>query len=162
MASSSSSGPSPSKKYDVLISFRGKDTRNSFTSHLYDALLRKKIETFIDNTLNRGEEISPAIKKAIEESKLSVIIFSENFASSSWCLDELLLILHCRQDGGQFVVPVFHNTDPSHVRRQLGSYADAFTMLEERFNDRMDKVNKWRDALTAASNLSGWNSLDIR
>jgi hypothetical protein len=47
----SSSAVSHVCKYDVFLSFRGKDTRNNFTSHLYDALCRKQIKTFIDNDL---------------------------------------------------------------------------------------------------------------
>ena len=31
------------KKYDVFVSFRGEDTRDNFTSHLYSALSRKNI-----------------------------------------------------------------------------------------------------------------------
>ncbi|KAK2643361.1 hypothetical protein Ddye_025124 [Dipteronia dyeriana] len=52
MASSSSSSISGSNppKYDVLLSFRGEDTHNTFTSHLYAALSRSKIETFIDDS----------------------------------------------------------------------------------------------------------------
>jgi hypothetical protein len=39
----------------------------------------KNILTFIDNDLRRGEEISPSLVKAIEDSMLSVIIFSQNY-----------------------------------------------------------------------------------
>ena len=48
-------------KFDVFLSFRGKDTRDNFTSHLYNALNENKILTFIDNRLVIGEEISWAI-----------------------------------------------------------------------------------------------------
>lgn len=163
LSSSSSSSPSSTEeKYDVFLSFRGVDTRDNFTSHLYAALCRKKIETYIDNRLERGDEISPALLKAIEESKLSVIIFSQNYASSSWCLDELVHILKCRETKGHFAVPVFYNVDPSNVRKQKGSYEVAFAELENRFKDRIDKVQEWRDALQTAANLSGWDSLVTR
>ncbi|CAJ2677036.1 unnamed protein product [Trifolium pratense] len=59
-------------KYDVFLSFRGEDTRDNFTSHLYAELCRQNIETFIDNRLDRGEEISPALYKAIQESTIYV------------------------------------------------------------------------------------------
>lgn len=52
MASSSSS----CCNFDVFLSFRGEDTRYNFTSHLYAALCRKKIKTFIDNE-SLGEEM---------------------------------------------------------------------------------------------------------
>lgn len=164
MASSSSSSSIVfhQEKYDVFISFRGVDTRESFTSHLYAALCKKKIDTYIDYRLERGDEISPALLEAIEESKLSIIIFSKNYASSSWCLDELVHILKCKKRNGQFVVPVFYGVDPSHVRKQKGSYAVAFAELEERFKDNINKVEEWRGALEAAANLSGWDSLVTR
>lgn len=145
-------------KYDVFLSFRGVDTRDTFTSHLYAALCRKKIETYIDNRLERGDEISPALMEAIEESDVSVVIFSENYASSSWCLDELVHILNCRENNKQVVIPVFYDIDPSHVRKQKGSYAVAFKELEERFEDSMDKVLEWKTALKVAANLSGFDS----
>ncbi|XP_062012756.1 disease resistance-like protein DSC1 [Rosa rugosa] len=155
----SSSSPAHAFKYDVFLSFRGEDTRNTFTSHLYAALDGKKIKTYIDNyDLVRGEEIAPALLEAIEESKLSVVILSQDYASSTWCLDELVQILECKERHGQIVIPIFYRIDPSHVRHQRESYAAAFVQHEERFKD---KVLKWRDALTKASKLAGFDSRNI-
>ncbi|CAL2279797.1 unnamed protein product [Prunus armeniaca] len=146
------------EKYDVFISFRGEDTRLTFTSHLYDALCRQKIETYIDYRLVRGDEIAPALLEAIERSTISVIIFSKNYSSSIWCLDELVHILDCKEKKGQLVVPIFYDISPSDVRKQKGNYALAFRQLEKRFKDNIDKVHKWRDALTKAANLSGFDA----
>ncbi|KAB2602591.1 disease resistance protein [Pyrus ussuriensis x Pyrus communis] len=145
------------EKYDVFISFRGEDTRLTFTSHLYDALLCKKIETYMDYRLERGDEIGPALREAIEKSRLSVIIFSKNYASSTWCLIELVHILKCKKKNDQMVVPIFYDISPSEVRKQEGSYADAFAELENRFKDRMDKVIEWKAALVEATSLSGFD-----
>ncbi|KAJ9146026.1 hypothetical protein P3X46_028346 [Hevea brasiliensis] len=87
-ASASSSFSSPSsclqRKYDVFLSFRGEDTRRSFTDHLYAALKQKGIIAFRDDpSLERGKEIAPELLKAIEESRFSIVIFSRNYASSS-------------------------------------------------------------------------------
>ena len=163
-SSPSSSSDTPMlKKYDVFLSFRGEDTRHNFTSHVYTALDRRKIKTYIDEkSLERGDEISPSLLEAIQKSKVSVIIFSKNYASSSWCLSELVHILKCQQEYKQIVVPIFYNVDPSDIRKQQGSYGDAFRKHEERFKDRMDMVAKWRDALKAASDLSGWSSQEDR
>ena len=161
MAASSSSAIS-NQKYDVFLSFRGEDTRDNFVSHLYSALCRKKIETYIDNRLERGDEISPALLKAIEESKFSVIVFSENYAYSPWCLEELVHIISCKESNRQVVVPVFYGVDPSHVRNQRGNYKIAFSVLEKRYKYNMNKVQQWRTALTAAANLSGWDSTVTR
>jgi hypothetical protein len=119
------------------------------------------IHTFRDDDeLSRGEEISPALSYAIRESKISLVVFSKNYASSRWCLDELVTILE-RRKMGQIVVPVFYDIDPSDVRKQTGSYADAFARHGERFNGETDRVIKWRGALTEAANLSGWSLKDI-
>nr|XP_028958056.1 TMV resistance protein N-like [Malus domestica]XP_028958057.1 TMV resistance protein N-like [Malus domestica] len=145
------------EKYDVFISFRGEDTRNTFTSHLHGALLQKKIETYIDYRLVRGSEIAPALLEAIEKSTLSLVIFSQNYASSTWCLDELAHILNCRETVDQMVIPIFYDISPSDVRKQQGTYADAFAQLEIRFKDSIDKVHKWRAALVTVANLSGFD-----
>ncbi|XP_061345105.1 disease resistance protein Roq1-like [Gastrolobium bilobum] len=155
-ASSSSVAVSPPLKYDVFLSFRGEDTREGFTNYLYDALCRKNIETFIDNSLVRGDEISSSLHQAIEESNIYVIIFSQHYASSTWCLDELTKILECKERYGRLVIPVFYNVDPSDVRKQRGSYADAFVLHDQRPNHQVSQ--RWKAALTEAAGLLGWDS----
>lgn len=144
--------------HDVFISYRGDDARNCFSCHLASALELEKIKIFRDDRdMTPGDEIWPTIRKAIEISKLFVIIFSENYASSSWCLNELVYILECRQNYKQIVLPVFYNIDPSNVRHQEGSYKAAF---EKHAKDPKNKsmVPKWRDALTKAANIAGRSS----
>nr|XP_048320056.1 disease resistance protein RPV1-like [Ziziphus jujuba var. spinosa] len=151
------------EKYDVFLSFRVKDTGNTFARYLYGALCAKQTSTFMDDHgIERGDEISPTFSEAIEESKISVIIFSENYAFSTWCLDELLQILECKKNNGQIVMPDFYGIDPSVIRKQNGSYGVAFAELEQRFKDRMEKVQQWRDALAEASNLCGFDSKAFR
>ncbi|EOY03845.1 Tir-nbs-lrr resistance protein, putative [Theobroma cacao] len=55
---------------------------------------------------------------------------------------------------GLLVVPVFYHVDPSDVRNQTGSFQQAFAEHEK---NRIDKVQKWRHALTQAGNLSGFH-----
>ncbi|KAL9455262.1 hypothetical protein AB3S75_010637 [Citrus x aurantiifolia] len=88
---------SSSCKYDVFINIRGGDTRDNFTSHLVAALRDRNVITFIDKEIRRGDEISTALSDAIEASKISVIIFSKDYASSKWCLNELVKILECKE-----------------------------------------------------------------
>ncbi|KAJ6951285.1 TMV resistance protein N [Populus alba x Populus x berolinensis] len=155
--SSSSSSSRHRWNYDVFLSFRGEDTRKNFTDHLYTALIQAGIHTFRDdNELPRGEKISPQLVKAIEGSRISIVVFSKHYASSRWCLDELVKILECRQKIEQVVLPIFYDTEPSDVRKQTGSYAKAFDEHEERFKKEMEKVSKWRAALAEAGNLSGY------
>ena len=104
------------KNFDVFLSFQGEDTRRGFVSHLFKALTQQGIQTFIDDNLHRGENISEELLKTIENSSVSIIIFSKNYASSSWCLDELAKIIECTKK----VLPVFYQVDPFEVRKQRG------------------------------------------
>ncbi|KAK9288968.1 hypothetical protein L1049_017439 [Liquidambar formosana] len=159
-SSSSSSSSAASKwNYDVFLSFRGEDTRKNFTDHLYTALNQKRIHTFKDDEkLERGKEISPGLLRAIEESRFSLIVLSNNYASSKWCLEELVKILECKETRGQTVLPIFYDVDPSEVRKQTGSFAKAFAKYEEEdFEGKDKKVQRWRAALTEVANLSGWD-----
>ncbi|KAG2668030.1 hypothetical protein I3760_15G141500 [Carya illinoinensis] len=143
--------------YDVFLSFYGKDTRNGFTGHLYHALDRDGIKTYKDDEeLRTGEEISPALIEAIEESKISIVVFSENYASSTWCLDELIKILECKESKQQKVLPVFYKVEPSIVRHQTKSFKDALDEHEDRF--KVDaKIQRWKTALKQAASISGFH-----
>ncbi|KAL1216026.1 Disease resistance protein RUN1 [Cardamine amara subsp. amara] len=146
-------------KYDVFLSFRGEDVRKNFLSHLYDSLRRYGISTFMDDVeLERGEYISLQLLEAIETSKILIVVLSKDYASSAWCLDELVHIMKGRRSNPrQLVFPIFFYVDPSNVRRQKGSYANSFSKHKSRYS--VNKVKDWREALTEVANLSGW---DIR
>ena len=154
----SSSSSSRRWKYDVFLSFRGKDTRNSFTHHLYVGLQHSGIFTFRDNErLERGKSISPELLKAIEESRFAIVILSKNYASSTWCLEELTKIIQCMKEKEMTVLPIFYEVDPSDVRKQMGTFAQAFVKHKERFKENIEKVQTWRVALSEVANLSGWH-----
>nr|XP_023887480.1 TMV resistance protein N-like [Quercus suber]XP_023912233.1 TMV resistance protein N-like [Quercus suber] len=144
-------------EYDVFLSFRGEDTRRNFTGHLYKALCDKDIYTFMDNKLQRGENISKELLKTIKRSRISVVVFSENYASSKWCLDELVWILDCRKNFDQLVLPVFYGIDPSEVRKQEGKFGVELAKHEKNFKDNIGKVQIWRAALNEVGNLSGFH-----
>ncbi|KAG2667998.1 hypothetical protein I3760_15G139700 [Carya illinoinensis] len=157
---SSSSSPSsfPSIRvgnHDVFLSFRGEDVRDNFISHLYKALYEKGINTYIDYNLERGEEISPALFKAIEGSMISIVVFSENYAGSRWCLDELLKILDCKETIKQIVIPIFFKVDPSEVRHQKENFGKFFDKLGDKLKDDAKMVN-WKKALEKVADLAGF------
>ncbi|XP_070665684.1 disease resistance protein RPV1-like [Malus domestica] len=156
MASSSSSVPD--WKYDVFLNFRGEDTRKTFIGHLYKALVQNSINTFIDaEKLRKGKDLSQLLT-AISDSRLSVVVFSQNYASSTWCLKELVQILQCMDHQKQIVIPIFYQVDPSHVRKIEGSFEKAFSKHEHDPNADMEEVERWRSALQRAPNLCGWDS----
>ncbi|XP_057440752.1 disease resistance protein RUN1-like [Lotus japonicus] len=129
LGSSSSSDMAPSPpKHDLFLSFRGEDTRDNFTSHLYAQLCSKNIETFIDNRLARGDEISPAPYTAIEDSMIYVIVSRNTmlFVVVVWM--NLLRFWSAGRiwKGGD---TGFLQGGSIKVRHQRGSYADALLSM---------------------------------
>ena len=140
------------------MSFRGEDTREGFTGYLYKALCDKGIHTFIDDKLQKGEEISEELIQSIKNSLILVVVFSENYAKSKWCLDELVEIVECREKDQEVQIrPVFYNVDPSEIWNQKGSFGITLANHEKKFKNNKDKVQRWRDALRKAANASGWH-----
>ena len=158
-----SSSSSTRRNHNVFLSFRGEDTRKSFTDHLYNALKLAGVQVFIDNNdLPRGNEISPALRRAIQESRVCIIIFSTNYASSRWCLNELVEIIECKQKRGLIVLPVFYNVDPSFLRHQTVNFEDADEVHKWfgkcSFVDAQMRrmVEMWGAALREAASISGY------
>ncbi|KAM7474172.1 hypothetical protein LguiB_021415 [Lonicera macranthoides] len=151
--------------YDVFLNFRGEDTRKTFIHELYMALVQGGLFTFKDEgMMDKGENLKSELKKAIHQSKSSIVVISKNYASSTWCLDELVLILEQRRTNRHVVLPVFYDVDPSHVRKQSGRIAKAFARYEQQVKaetnssrqiELMEKIKKWRSALTEVGYLNG-------
>ncbi|XP_062114873.1 disease resistance protein RLM3-like [Humulus lupulus] len=152
---------SVSAKYDVFLSFRGEDTRKNFMGHLRASLSAKGIKSFIDDDqIERGRYISTQLIQAIEDSRCSIVIFSPNYASSTWCLDELVKIMDCMKTRGQIVIPIFYNVDPSEIRKQTGSFGESLSVHEQNLKDEeMERIDRWRTALKEVTALAG---LDIQ
>lgn len=135
-------------KYDVFLSFRGFDTRKTFTDHLYNALMREGYRTFRDdNEIERGENIKSELQKAIENSKMSVIVLSENYANSTACLFELEKILERRKTSNHRILPVFYNVDPSEIKEQ----AEKLDFK----NKTIEQVKAWSEALKEVASMAG-------
>nr|GEX74401.1 disease resistance protein (TIR-NBS-LRR class) family [Tanacetum cinerariifolium] len=138
------------KNFGLLI--RGEDTRKNFVDHLYNALKNKGIYTYKDDEkIKQGKTINNQLIQAIKDSRFFIIVFSKNYASSSWCLDELVEIMGCQKTGEQTAYPVFFDVEPTEVRKQSGAVKEAFAEHEKK-----EAAGKWRDAMKEASNLAGW------
>ncbi|KAM7511555.1 hypothetical protein LguiB_010430 [Lonicera macranthoides] len=142
-------------EYDVFLSFCGQDTRYAFTDFLYTSLYGAGIRTFKDNEgLHVGEEICPELIKAITNSKISIPIFSKNYAFSKWCLFELVHMVQCQKNEAQMIFPIFYDVDPCDVRHQSGSYEEAFRQhRKKRYNEKT--IREWKEALSKVGQLKG-------
>ncbi|XP_056158630.1 TMV resistance protein N-like [Syzygium oleosum] len=157
MASSSK----PERIYHVFLSFRGEDIRNNFLGHLYEALNQKGIYTYVDSEeLRKGEQIVPALMKAIDESQIALIVFSEDFPSSWWCLEEVARIMDCKKERALLVFPLFYKVEPREVKTPRERYREAMIKHESKFGKDSKEVKRWEKALSDAANLSGWHLKD--
>ncbi|KAF8117174.1 hypothetical protein N665_0012s0178 [Sinapis alba] len=155
MASPSFSNPR-NWVYDVFPSFSGEDVRVSFLSHFLKELDRKLIIAFKDSEMERSQSLNPELKQAIRSSRIAVVVFSEKYPSSSWCLDELVEIVRCKEESGQIIIPIFYGLDPSHVRKQTGKFGEAFAKTCQTKTE--DETKLWRQSLIHVANVLGYHS----
>ncbi|XP_039160698.1 disease resistance protein RUN1 isoform X2 [Eucalyptus grandis] len=147
--------------YDVFLSFRGPDTRNTFTDCLYVFMRKAGIRIFRDDEeLRPGEKISE-ILRAVENSHIYIPIFSRNYASSKWCLRELTRMVESYgQSPDKQILPIFYDVDPWDVKLETELYRSALTKHEEDLG--CIEVEPWKEALTTVARIKGWHMKDQR
>ncbi|XP_060175131.1 TMV resistance protein N-like [Lycium barbarum] len=62
-----------------------------------------------------------------------MVVFSKNYASSSWFLEELVKILDCKEKLKQII-------DPSQVRKKIGCFGEDLGIQKERFFGDLQNV----------------------
>ncbi|KAI8532375.1 hypothetical protein RHMOL_Rhmol11G0210200 [Rhododendron molle] len=139
-----------SKRYDIFLSFKGLDTRKKFTDHLYHTLMRKGFQTFRDDDeIDKGEDIKFEMRKAIQNSRMSVIVLSENYANSMACLFELQTILELCKKSDHFVLPVFYEVEPEVLKEQ------SKNLVFEKKEATVERVKGWNAALKEVAGMAG-------
>ncbi|XP_054811455.1 disease resistance protein Roq1-like [Prosopis cineraria] len=86
---------------------------------------------------------------------MAICVFSKGYASSTFCLNELVKIHQCIKENGRLVWPIFYHVDPSEVRHQKGNYEQALTMHKQNLKANEEKVQSWKLALREVANISG-------
>jgi len=143
--------------YDVFLSFRGEDSRAKFMSHLYSSLQNAGIYAFRDDDeIQRGDQISISLLRAIEKSRISIVVFSTNYANSRWCMLELEKIMEIGRSRGLVVVPVFYEVDPREVRHQKGRVGKAFEELISTISVDESTKSNWRKELFDIGSKAGF------
>lgn len=85
-------------------------------------------------------------------------MFSKNYASSEFCLDEVSKIVEVMESNEKAMVwPVFYDVEPSEVRKQSGGFGVHLAEHERNLGENSESLKRWRKALTTVANLSGWH-----
>ncbi|KAF8024043.1 hypothetical protein BT93_F1296 [Corymbia citriodora subsp. variegata] len=146
--------------HEVFLSFRGKDTRKDFTDLLYEQLKKERIEVFKDDkNLRGGEEINQGLKDAIKRSRISIAIFSKDYASSPSCLMELVQMWKCNKSNGQIIIPIFLDVSPDDVEHQTGDFAKSFEDHKKVFNS--NTIETWKKVLQQTVEFVGYEQEKI-
>ncbi|KAL0737164.1 hypothetical protein Bca4012_013374 [Brassica carinata] len=138
----------------VFINFRGSELRRSFIAFLEPAMREANINVFIDELELMGTDLENLLVR-IEESKVALAIFSRDYTSSVWCLDELVKIKECKDQGRLKVIPIFYKLEPSVVKYLQGSFGDNFRNLKRNHQHEPVKTQKWEEALTSITQTIG-------
>ncbi|KAI9379505.1 hypothetical protein POPTR_017G104901v4 [Populus trichocarpa] len=142
---------------NVFPGIRVTDTSNAFTYLKSDLALR-----FIMPAEKEQEKvmaIRSRLFEAIEESGLSVIIFSRDCASLPWCFDELVKIVGFMDEmRSDTIFPVSYDVEQSKIDDQTESYTIVFDKNEENFRGNVEKVQRWMDILSEVEISSGSRS----
>lgn len=89
-----------------------------------------KILTYADDRLERGKTVPPGLMQAIKNSKISVIIFSDNYASATWIL-VLRRILGGMKYKGQIIKSLSYYEDRSHVQERPGTFGQFIERFKQ-------------------------------
>ncbi|KAL6183112.1 hypothetical protein ACLB2K_044523 [Fragaria x ananassa] len=155
-----SSSAAVERKYDVYLSFGGPDTRKGVIFEIYDQLQTRGIKTFMDDReFEVGDPVPPTLIEAIRESRFAVVVFSRDYASSTWCLEELTAICECMKDENR-ILPLLYHVQPSDVRLGKRRFNAAFSVLET--SSGSEKMQRWSEALEKVANYVRWNTQDYK
>ncbi|KAF8085334.1 hypothetical protein N665_0671s0013 [Sinapis alba] len=146
----------PNWIHHVFPSFHGSDVRTHFLSHVLKELKSKAIDLFIDNDIERSKSIGPELVEAIKGSRIAIVLLSKNYASSTWCLNELVEIIKCREKFGQTVMSIFYQVDPTDVKKQTGDFGKVFKKTCKGKTE--EEIRRWKHALTEVAQIAGFHS----
>ncbi|XP_048133571.1 disease resistance protein L6-like [Rhodamnia argentea] len=149
--------------YDVFLSYRGVDTRYSIVEILYKNLLRNKVLVYRDDGIrSHGEGIPRELLAALDDSHIYIPFLSKNFASSTWCLYELVRMVGCKKsDGKRRILPIFYDVEKADVKLESNLYRDALNDHRSLYGDDAEewgrKLKEWEEALRYVGDMDGYN-----
>ncbi|KAL0692991.1 hypothetical protein Bca4012_060171 [Brassica carinata] len=136
-------------QHQVFISFRGADVRKSFVSFLEKALERGCVNYYVDTKELKGEVLDIFFQR-IRESRLVLIILSENYMQSNWCIEELRTAIKDIKESKRKVIPIFYKVKVADVKNKwkVGEQAKGVEG-EETMEEREKNVKEALEILTS-------------
>ncbi|XP_010431250.1 PREDICTED: disease resistance-like protein CSA1 [Camelina sativa] len=139
-------------QHQVFVNFRGEELRNNFVSHLRSTFERHGVNIFIDTNEERGKHLNVLFER-IEDSRIALAIFSVRYSESQWCLNELLKMKECMDNGKLLIIPIFYKVTAADVRYQKGLFGYFFKQMH---HVDVRKKNQWSEALNSVADRFGF------
>lgn len=168
-SSSNASNDEYNYDYDVFVNYHGLKVKKTVASHLQRCLSRNGLRVFPDQQeLQCCDNFNSQIdmERVFPKAAVHIAIFSTNYAESSRCLNELVLMVQ----SGSTVIPVFYDVKVSDLRwtkEGNGVYAQALRTLQDQkiFDSETleekalyypNTIGQWRKALFDVAGKSGF------
>ncbi|KAH7431045.1 hypothetical protein KP509_08G027000 [Ceratopteris richardii] len=106
--------------------------------------------------MQKGEKVTSEIDAAIQNSRVFIVVLSPQFASSTWCLEEVLKIMNMqgvRGNPNPPVIPIFYDVNCNLVQQQPANTSYDLCGKKERHRD---KIASWSKALKDIGGLDGF------
>lgn len=123
-------------------------------SFLKEELKRSGINYFMDECETRGSPITKLFER-IRESGVALIIFSNKYPESSWCLDELVEIKKQMEKKLIVPFPVFYKVKADSVKRQTGVFRNSLLKTEDHVRKNVDR-GSYKSVLETEARIWGW------
>ncbi|CAN1730121.1 Disease resistance-like protein DSC1 [Linum perenne] len=140
----------------VFLNYCHEDTGNGFVSHLSTALVCKGIPVSPIgkySEMRKSTTTTSIVSSAIKKAKLSILIISNRYAQTQYCLDELVLIIKEMENNSQIVIPVFYHVNTTDIEEVNGVFGEAFDQFAE--SQSSSRKAEWSAALVASANVTG-------
>ncbi|KAH7431138.1 hypothetical protein KP509_08G032000 [Ceratopteris richardii] len=139
-----------SQEHDVFICHRGPDTKRNDVSVLRGMLQSDGIKCFVDYGMDLGKSVESEIDAAIQSSRVFILILSPEFATSTWCLDEIARIINIPGARGpnppRKIVAVFYDVQAEGISYDLSNMKSRHPA----------KIESWEKALEDVCHLRGF------
>lgn len=144
--------------HQVFISFRGADVRRGLLSFLEEGLKRGCVKYYVDTKERKGEVLDILLQR-IRESRLVLIILSQNYMESRWCIKELLETTKEIRPKPK-VIPIFYNVRVEDVKDNWKVGKQARGEEGEEIGEEREKTVK--EALRTLTRHMGIRSTEYR
>ncbi|CAH8312678.1 unnamed protein product [Eruca vesicaria subsp. sativa] len=151
-------GRHPPPRPQLFVNFWGNELSNGFVSHVVKALEDAGVNVFKDSNELKVRDTETIIKK-IDNSKIALVIFSDRFSESEWCLNEVVRMANRVKDSKLRVIPVFYRVSTYDVKNFKGKFGSAFEETVQKQSAEVKHVAElWMGSVKSVSSKPGLTS----